>query len=73
MTLASYSSWSRKRVGYDLVTKQQCINNMYYWYYTILKCLVEYPSAEDQPRLIQGIRRGDGIGDYLFIYQRYKE
>ena len=26
-----------------------------------------------QPRLIQGIRRGDGVGDYLFIYQRYKE
>ena len=31
--------------------------------------------AEVQPRLIQGIRRGDGVGDlfiYLFI-QRYKE
>ena len=22
--------------------------------------------AEDQPRLIQGIRRGDGVGDYLY-------
>ena len=31
--------------------------------------------AEVQPQLIQGIRRGDGVGDlfiYLFI-QRYKE
>ena len=26
-----------------------------------------------QPRLIQGIRRGDGVGDYLHIHQRYKE
>ena len=26
-----------------------------------------------QPRLIQGIRRGDGFGDYLNIHQRYKE
>ena len=32
-----------------------------------------HSSAEVQPRLIQGIRRGDGVGDYLFIYQRYKE
>ena len=24
--------------------------------------------AEVQPRLIQGIRRGEGVGDYLFIY-----
>ena len=23
-------------------------------------------TAEDQPRLIQGIRRGDGVGDYLY-------
>ena len=30
-------------------------------------------SAEVQPQLIQGIRRGDGVGDYLHIYQRYKE
>ena len=29
--------------------------------------------AEVQPRLIQGIRRGDGVGDYLHIHQRYKE
>jgi len=29
--------------------------------------------AEVQPQLIQGIRRGDGVGDYLFIYQIYKE
>ena len=36
---------------------------------------LEIYSAEVQPRLIQGIRRGDGVGDlfiYLFI-QRYKE
>ena len=26
-----------------------------------------------QLRLIQGIRRGDGVGDYLHIHQRYKE
>ena len=31
------------------------------------------PCAGDQPRLIQGIRRGDGFGDYLNIHQRYKE
>ena len=24
--------------------------------------------AEVQPRLIQGIRKGDGVSDYLFIY-----
>ena len=30
-------------------------------------------SAKVQPRLIQGIRRGDGVDDYLHIYQRYKE
>ena len=29
--------------------------------------------AGDQPQLIQGIRKGDGIGDYLHIHQRYKE
>ena len=32
-------------------------------------------TAEVQPQLIQGLRRGDGVGDlfiYLFI-QRYKE
>ena len=29
--------------------------------------------AEVQPWLIQGIRRGDGVGDYLHIYQRYKK
>ena len=26
-----------------------------------------------QPRLIQSIQRGDGVSDYLHIYQRYKE
>ena len=30
-------------------------------------------SAGVQPQLIQGIRKGDGIGDYLNIHQRYKE
>ena len=29
-------------------------------------------SAGVQPRLIQGLRRGDGLGNYLNIYQRYK-
>ena len=29
--------------------------------------------ARVQPRLIQGIRRGDGVGDYLHSHQRYKE
>ena len=43
----------------------------------LLKCVKSMPScswtrvcvcvcAEDQPRLIQGIRRGDGVGDYLY-------
>ena len=26
-----------------------------------------------QPRLIQGIRRGDGVGDYVFIYLFIKD
>ena len=29
--------------------------------------------AEVQSRLIQGIRRGEGVGDYLHIHQRYKD
>ena len=29
--------------------------------------------AEVQPQLIQGIPRGDGVGDYLNIHRRYKE
>ena len=29
--------------------------------------------ARVQPRLIQGLRRGDSVGDYLHIHQRYKE
>ena len=29
--------------------------------------------AEVQPRLIQGIRRGDGVSDCLNTHQRYKE
>jgi len=33
----------------------------------------KYDIARVQPRLIQGIRRGDGFGDYLNIHQRYKE
>ena len=33
----------------------------------------KWKDAEVQPRLIQGIRRGDGVGDCLHIYQRYKE
>ena len=35
--------------------------------------IIFYICAEVQPRLIQGIRRGDGVGDYLHIHQRYKE
>ena len=35
--------------------------------------LLTWETAEVQPRLIQGIRRGDGVGDYLHIHQRYKE
>ena len=35
--------------------------------------LDEKASAEVQPRLIQGIQRGDGASDYLHIHQRYKE
>ena len=31
-------------------------------FYTQPRC----KPAEDQPRLIQGIRRGDGVGDYLY-------
>ena len=37
--------------------------------------ITSWEIAEVQPRLIQGIRRGDGVGNpfiYLFI-QRYKE
>ena len=30
-------------------------------------------TAKVQPRLIQGIQRIDGVGDYLNIHQRYKE
>ena len=35
--------------------------------------LLTWETAEVQPRLIPGIRRGDGVGDYLHIPQRYKE
>ena len=33
----------------------------------------DYFTAGVQPRLIQGIRRGDGFGNYLNIHQRHKE
>ena len=29
--------------------------------------------AGGQPQLIQGIRRRDGLGDYLYAHQRYLE
>ena len=48
-------------------------DQIYAWIY-FLNILISN-TAEVQPRLIQGIRRGDGVGDlfiYLFI-QRYKE
>ena len=35
--------------------------------------IVPSKSAKVQPWLIQGIRRGDSVSDYLHIYQRYKE
>src|SRR5574337_1900296 len=31
------------------------------------------PPAGDQPQLIQGIRRRDGLGDYLYANQRCQE
>ena len=39
-----------------------------------LELYIQMPiSAGVQPRLIQGIQRGDGVSDYLNIHQRYKE
>ena len=35
--------------------------------------LLDLKIAGVQPRLIQGIQRGDGVRDYLNIHQRYKE
>jgi len=34
---------------------------------------VRSPPAGDQPQLIQGIRRRDGLGDYLYANQRCQE
>ena len=34
---------------------------------------VRAPPAGDQPQLIQGIGRRDGLGDYLYALQRYEE
>src|SRR5574337_179412 len=34
---------------------------------------VRGPPAGDQPQLIQGIRRRDGLGDYLYANQRCQE
>src|SRR5574337_1516316 len=34
---------------------------------------VRSPPAGDQPQLIQGIRRRDGLGDYLYANQRRSE
>ena len=51
-SLGEDSPWACKRVGHDLACKQQCV-----------EVLVAQLCAEVQPRLIQGIRRGDGVGE----------
>ena len=51
----------------DYAKAFDCVDHNKLW--NILKEV----GAGVQPRLIQGIRRGDGFSDYLNIHQRYKE
>ena len=58
-----------QRVRHDLVTEQQqqLLTVPRIW------TSVRSPPPGDQPQLIQGIRRRDGLGDYLYANQRCQE